>query len=128
MQVDIYGKTQKITEAMVLRDIQQYLKFKGIFGYRSNAGAFTDERTKRFIRYGVLGGADLTCIYPTTGQYWACEVKRPGGLLSDGQIAFLRGVRKSGGVILVAESIRDVEECLRNPGFIGDERYKKLLT
>jgi len=118
-------------EAEVLRAVREYLTAKGVFGWRNNSGAYADAKSGRFIRYGALGTSDLLCIYPhgeKRGCLWGIEVKRPGGLLSDGQITFLRALRVRGAVALVAESVEDVEKCLANPEYMGAERYARLLS
>lgn len=125
MQVDLWGAKIKITEAMVLKDIQQYLSLKGIFHWRNNSGSFKPE-TGGYVRFGFKGSSDLLGVYPG-GRMFCIEAKKPGGALSDFQIEFLKSVRSKGGVILVAESVQDVIECLKNPDYIGGERYKKLL-
>lgn len=117
----------KVTEAEVLKSIMQFLSMKGAFHFRNNSGAYSDAKSGRFIRFGKKGSSDILAIYPKTGQFWAIEVKRPGGLLSDEQITFLKDVRRSGGVSTVAESIEDIERFLSDPRAKCAERYEKLI-
>lgn len=117
----------KVTEAEVLKSIMQFLDIKGVFKFRNNSGAYSDAKSGRFIRFGKKGSSDILAIYPKTGQFWAIEVKRPGGLLSDEQVTFLKDVRRSGGVSTVAESIEDIVRVLSDPRAKCAERYEKLL-
>lgn len=55
-----------------------------------------------------LGVSDLICIVPPHGRFLAIEVKRPKvGVVSDAQEAFIKAVRKFGGIAGEARSVED---------------------
>ena len=116
----------KPLEADVLKSILEYLTWKRVFHFRVNSGAFTIERNQ-FIRFGARGCPDILAVYPATGLFWGIEVKRPGGLLSDAQVEFLRGIHANGGIATVAESVCDVEAVLTDPNHPNLERYRSVL-
>jgi len=123
----------KVSEAEVQKAIMQFLRYKNVFFHRSNSGAFTDAKTNRFIRYGAVGLADISAIYPGDasgrgrGLAWYIEVKRPGGRLSDGQIQFLAEAKRSGAVITIAESVEDVAKVVSSVDAPIAERYARAL-
>lgn len=130
---NLFGEVVKVKEADVLKAIQQYLTYKGIFYYRNNSGAY--QQDNRFIKFGKAGSADLVCIYPGEiksqlgrGLMWMVEVKKPGGILSPAQIDFLKAVRAHGGIATVAESVDDVERTLIDLNHRVAERYEQHLV
>ena len=116
----------KVSEAEVQKAIIQFLKLKGIFVYRQNAGAF--KVGDRFVSMGKVGIADVICI-THGGKYTAIEVKTPKkGVLSPAQVEFLRDVRKAGGIAMVATSVDDVVRLLENQNAKSEDKYEKLLS
>lgn len=79
--------------------------------WRTNTGALFDSRGQ-LVRYGVLGGPDVTGILGPHGRYLGIECKAPGGKQSKEQLAFQRMVVSLGGLYVVAYSIEDVELAL----------------
>jgi len=124
MQSDLWGK--KVSEAQVLKDVMHFLTLRGIFHWRNNSGAYKAE-SGAFVRFGKKGTSDIIGVYPG-GRFFACEVKRPGGLLSDEQIEFLKRVRANGGVACVAESVDDVDKCLRDSEYVALDRYRQRIV
>jgi len=62
----------------------------------------------RFIRFGFRGCSDI--IGQTkSGKFLAIEVKRPSGVTTQAQEAFLEQVRANGGIAGVVRSSDDVE-------------------
>ena len=120
-----FFKGYKPLEADVQKQILQFLRYKNIFHYRNNTGAYSDKESGRYIRFGSKGAGDIIAIYPG-GRYWSIEVKRPGGKLSDDQIEFLLSVRKAGGVGSCVESIEDVTKVLEDPLYLP-ERYLEAI-
>ena len=96
-----FFKGHKPLEADVQKQIMQFLRYKNVFHYRNNTGAYSDKESGRYIRFGSKGAGDIIAIYPG-GRYWSIEVKRPGGKLSDAVLAdplylperYLEAVRK----------------------------------
>ena len=111
-------------ESDVMKVIKEYLAYRNIYMWRNNSGSY--ETNGRYISYGKAGTADLLGVYPG-GRFFAIEVKRPGGALSPAQIEFLREVRKRGGVALVAESVEDVDKCLKDSSYAGVPKFAKHL-
>lgn len=72
---------------------------------RMNTGGM--ERGGRYIPFGFTGCADILGMMKD-GRFLACEVKRPGGVPTAEQDAFLSTVKRWGGVAFVATSIADV--------------------
>lgn len=93
-------------EADIKRAIEQYLKAKGylVVPYRTT-GIRTQDRG--WIPARRKGIADLLGI-DKMGKFFAIEVKRPGGRLSQEQAQFLECVRSYGCKGFVATSIEDV--------------------
>jgi len=126
MQHDLWGDKMKVSEAMVLKDVTHFLTLKGVYFWRNNSGAYKSE-SGAFVRFGKKGTSDIVGVYPG-GRFFAVECKKPGGKLSDEQIEFLKSVRLHGGVVCVAESVDDVDKCLRNPEYIALDRYRRLIV
>lgn len=62
-------------------------------------------------RKGMLPGwPDLEILY--RGQFWAFEIKAPGGRLSDAQVAVGAAIEANGGRWAVVSSADDVARCL----------------
>jgi hypothetical protein len=93
-----------ISEHDIQGQILEYLTIKRIFHWRNNTGAF--KKGKHFVRFGTPGSADVfACV---SGHLFGIEVKRPGGTLSDAQVAFCAALRAAGGTYLVATKLEHV--------------------
>lgn len=65
------------------------------------------------------GSADLLGCLPG-GRFLAVEVKAPGGRLSPEQQQFLAEVRGLGGLAVVARDWKEIDQALREAGYISD--------
>jgi hypothetical protein len=110
-------------EADVLRACLDYLRLRGLLAWRSNNVPAYDPARKGFRSFrGLRGVSDILGILPrtldvggrrvTVGVFLAVEVKGRGGRLTPQQDAFLDGVRKAGGVAVVARSLQDLIDAL----------------
>lgn len=80
--------------------------------FRNNVGLFTtDHGTK--IMTGLCEGSSDLIGWTKLGRFLAIEVKSPTGKLTKEQLAFLKAVIASGGVGIVARSVKDVTDVLR---------------
>jgi hypothetical protein len=112
-------------EADIQAGILEWLKLNRVFCWRNNTGSFAREyRTqdgtwkRTFFRAGFAGSADILGVLPG-GRFLAIEVKRPRcGTLSLQQKDFLDAVNERGGLAFVAISLEDVEEQLRQAGYL----------
>lgn len=117
-------------EAEVLRAVREYLAARRVWHVRTNSGGMKTAEG-RWMTFGAVGLPDIQAIYPTgehRGKLFAIEVKRPGGRLSDGQIAMMKAIRAHGAIALVAEGVEDVERCLADASYVGAERYARVLS
>ena len=106
----------KCTEAQIQKAIMDWLQAKGILAFRMNTGAVHSEYKgkSRFMRFGVLGMADLVA-FPMRGIYprvvWI-EVKAPKGVQSELQKSFQKQVEDHGHRYILARSLEDVTSLL----------------
>lgn len=122
----------KILEDDVKQDVMRYLDLKSIFWWKNATGKY--KRGNRWLAYGHLGSPDILAIYPGVyscgvgeGLLWLCELKKPGGLLSDEQIDFLYKGFKAGAIVTVAESVDDIVKQLTTLEPVMHERYFKAF-
>lgn len=122
----------KVSEAEVMKALTQYLDIMHINWWRNNSGSY--ENNGRYIKFGKKGSSDILAVYPGEhktghgrGRIWCIEAKKPGGLLSDDQVAFLKGIRGSGGVVTVAEGVMDIERQLNEQAAPNTPKYEVLL-
>ncbi len=105
----------KILERDVQKGIIDFLAFRHIFHYRNNTGAAVIQPAngpRRFLRAGALGSPDIVVIIG--GKYIGIEVKRPGGVLRESQIAFRNAVNDAGGLYWVFDSIDSAVDHIQN--------------
>lgn len=101
-----------MAEAEVLKACLEYLQLNGFYCWRNNTGAV--KVGARFIRYGFVGSSDILGICPD-GRFLAVECKREkGGVLSEAQKTFLSEIEKRGGVALVCNGLKSLQEGLKN--------------
>lgn len=105
------GKTQQPLESAIQHAVLQVLKYhpKVAWVHRMNVGAV--KVGERFVRFGLPGMCDITGQLKD-GRRLEIEVKRPKGVVSDVQTAFIEMVNACGGLAFVARSVEDVEERL----------------
>jgi hypothetical protein len=99
------------SEARVQSAVRLEAANKGYWLGRNNSGALLDQRGVP-VRFGlgnesarvnaVMKSADLIGIGPS-GQFVSVEVKRPGGRVEPGQIAWAALVCKRGGLGLIVD-------------------------
>jgi len=109
-------------EQQLIGEILDYLRLRGIFAWRQNAGlvVIQSEDRRRVMRVGMKGISDILGIIPPHGRFLAIEVKKPGRKPTAHQRAFLAEVKRMGGIALVAHSLEDVERVL--DGLLGSPR------
>lgn len=101
------------SEKDIQDSILEYLAVRGAMAWRNNTGAGTFRNKtgkERFVRFSVKGASDIFAI--KDGHFYAIEVKKPDGVVSDDQVTFLGNVRRAGGTALVAYSLQDVENVI----------------
>lgn len=84
-----------LKETDITRSIREFLARIGAFPIKMWGGGFQ-----------APGISDLLICYQ--GRFIAIEVKKPGGRLTDRQIAFMDKVKRAGGQAFVACSLEDV--------------------
>jgi hypothetical protein len=96
--------------------------------WRQNTGVgfYLDPRrgTRRAVRFGVKGAADLTGLVVGTGQRLEIEVKAEGEGQSPEQAIYGQMIRRCGGLYIVARNVEDVYRALSACGIClrpGDE-------
>jgi hypothetical protein len=112
-------------EADLLRQVIDYLsaqqrRGRVVWFARRNSGGAMNAHGM-FVRFYQLyvkgrpptgkGAPDLDGMLPG-GQYFALEIKRPGGKPTEPQAAFLSLVREAGGVAAVVSSYEEVYRVL----------------
>ena len=97
-------------ESELQSQILEYLEYRGILRTKINAGnVFLGNRR---IRLAESGWADIIGMLPG-GRFLAIETKAPLGRIRPSQLLFLGRVRTDGGLAIIAESVKDVEEALK---------------
>ncbi|MEW6439227.1 MAG: hypothetical protein AB1508_18915 [Pseudomonadota bacterium] len=96
-------------ETALVRACLHYLHIRGVVAWRANTGANTYESkgTRRFVRFGPKGQADIMGVMPPNGRALAIECKMRNRPTTAQQRAFLEHVRAAGGLSAV---VHDVEE------------------
>lgn len=97
----------------------------GSYFERRNTGAskYPDANGKEwFVRFGVKGAPDIQGVLKTQwgGQAIAIECKRlKGGKQSTEQKQWQKNFERGGGIYILARSVDDVRDRLREEGLIG---------
>jgi hypothetical protein len=94
------SKKSVMSEAELTKQIRQYLNARNIWHYKAWQGLMSKK-----------GISDIIGCYK--GRFFAIEIKREGGKITEHQQAFINQVRAAGGIAFVAYSIQDVEEYLK---------------
>lgn len=98
-------------ESDVVRSCLDYLKIRGIFAWRQNAGVIP--LANGGVRFsGLRGVSDILGILPD-GRFLAVECKSAKGKTSEHQDAFLDQIAANGGVACVVRSVEELAEDLR---------------
>jgi hypothetical protein len=100
------NKQNNIKESDIVKQIIEYLVRKGHYAWRDR-----QYRAKPNINTGSNGVADILGI-SKTGKFFAIEVKKPGGSVSEKQIKFMGEIIKRGQIGIFAYCLEDVMEAL----------------
>ena len=76
----------------------------GVLVWRNNTGSVT--RNSRFVRFGVVGQADITGLLPG-GRRLEIEVKTSMGPVRPEQVAFGERINRNGGLWFIARTVKD---------------------
>ena len=98
----------KTSEAEVLKACKQYLLLRGHKVWRQNTGQLTQDG--RHIRFGIPGLADIGGS-TNTGRALQVECKSGAGKLSAAQMNFRDWFVESGGLYVLARSVKDLQEA-----------------
>lgn len=95
-------------ESVIQKAILEYLSYRPGFYYRQNTGAITlgDGNSRRFVRFGTRGAADITGI--KEGRRIEIEVKAPGRKQTKDQKEYQKKIEANGGLYVLAYSVDDV--------------------
>lgn len=99
-----------LLESEIQRTILDYLRIKGHFPIRINTQGVPMWQGKELLgwRKGpMVGVADILGV-TKSGQFFAIEVKRPGGKPTDSQLSFLKEISDHNGIAFVAYDLNDV--------------------
>jgi hypothetical protein len=101
-----------VRESVVLRAVLAVLQAHPRVAFVWRANTISQKIGLRYIKAGFVGQPDVLGMLKD-GQFLACEVKRPGGKLTDEQAAFLELVNRRGGLGFMATSVDDVMRALK---------------
>lgn len=82
--------------------------------WANNTGVAESLDSYRVVRYGLVGSADITGIIGPNGTRLEIEVKTGKGKQTLNQKNFEQMIKKLGGVYIVARSVLDATEGIRN--------------
>jgi hypothetical protein len=111
------------------RDVQavciEWLEFWGAVVIRTNSGAMKID--DRFIRFNSKKGCSDTIVCLPGGRYLALELKRPGRDRTSAkrkaeQAAFRQSIARAGGLAIVAKSLDELKQDLRDEGYDTETR------
>jgi len=104
----------QVSEAAISRSIKQYLDARNIFNIRINSGMVRVLNFRNDVSWMQLapkGTPDRLALYKSWSVW--IEVKRTGGRVSPEQRDMHKRIREAGGFVIIAESIDDVIEGLK---------------
>jgi hypothetical protein len=104
-------------ENRVKTEVLKYLKLRQIKAWSNPSGAVRI-RPGKFMSFGLKGSADIVGCLPD-GRFLAVEVKAEHGRLSPEQREFLEMIKRQGGLAIVAQSWKDIDQALREAGYSG---------
>lgn len=91
--------------------IIDFLTLKGFYVFKFNNGGHKVRGGYIRTKKSSNGIADVIGVSPD-GRFVAVECKKPGGVASKEQVAFIDDVKKRGGFALIAYSLGDVIQAL----------------
>jgi len=105
-------------EGRIKAAILRYMERRGFFAWNNPSGAVRIA-PDRWIHFGRKGSSDILGILPG-GRFLAVEAKAQDGRLSPEQKEFLEKVRGLGGLALVVRSWKELDEALRETGYVSN--------
>lgn len=101
-------------EAPVQRAVIDTLHFYGFRAFRINSGLIKTAKG-HVIRLADKGTSDVLSLIPRSGRFFAIEVKRPGAAnkTTEAQDEFLAAITEDGGVAVVIDDVRKLDEVMR---------------
>lgn len=114
-----------MSETQLVKSILTAVNYYGFF-WRNNTGAQTinSPNGTRFIRFGHPGSADIIGIYK--GRFVGIEAKASKGKQSTSQQEFELNIRKFGGYYILAYTIEDALNGLKEIKMNVDDEVSKL--
>ena len=103
------------SEKDLMKQVSEWLTLMRIFFWRNNTGAIKTERGG-FYHFGYKGSPDYICIIK--GLFIGIELKGPNGEQSDSQKEFEKRLSKAGGIYILARSLNEIIQILRNLNLI----------
>jgi hypothetical protein len=100
-----------MTESELQKQILEYLHTRGIRAWRNSVG-----RTANTVTGGGEGCPDIHGIIKPCGRALYVEVKSEKGKLSKAQAGWLQTARDCGALVVVARSVKDVQDALDGTG------------
>ncbi len=86
-----------------------FTEFSAVLKSVANGHGESALRRARAVQTGREGLPDIGGVFD--GKPWMCEVKLPNGTLSDVQERMIAHLRSQGVTVVVARSVRDVEDA-----------------
>ena len=102
-------------ESDILAAVRQWLEWHGYTSWRMPIGGIQQNHGNRkfMMRNPLKGFPDLAGLLKRRkGVLWACELKRPGGRVSDEQRAWHERLRLAGAEVWIAYSLPEFIEGL----------------
>ena len=98
-------------ESEIKKAILDYLNMQHMtFAFKIFTSGIPDAKRQGGFRTNPSRGvADI--LGCKNGRFFAMEVKRPGGMVTDNQVSFLRSVNISGGYECIVRSVEDAKEA-----------------
>ena len=110
------------SESHVLDGCLRYLKVCGIYHWRNNTGA-VQIAPGRFMRFGKKGSSDIIGVLPD-GRALFVECKSQKGRLSPEQKKFIDDVKNLGCLACCVRGWKELDQILRQEGYISDPLFQ----
>jgi len=108
----------KLSEKQIQRQVLEILNYNGCFMFRMNSGMIPvgKGKSKRMIKLGSKGTADLLGIRRRDGKFIAVEIKTPKrrSCVTFHQKQFLEQIKEYGGIAGVATSPEEALEIVNS--------------
>ena|SRR3990167_692024 len=99
-----------IKEKDIQKIVLDYLRFKKIFHWRNNTGAYKTP-TGGFLRFGAIGSPDVFAV--KNGRIYGLEVKTVKGTQSDVQRRWSEEFTVNGGLYFIIRSLEDIIQLFK---------------